>query len=936
MYMTKIQQYLAQLDLTENNNLLDTRAATNATSDPSLRIIIEQASSYKADFVYVRYFADGRPAIPQIYIFDNTEHAWERDKFAQYHKRIWNAGIVPLLYVFTSTTLDIFSCARKADFLSREGKVEYNPATSIKWIAFAEKDRKRLSAKNIDNGVFWENTENSKYLNKDQSARNSLIIAIRELDNQIEKKKILPPLLGRKLLILCILVKYLEDRKVFPPNFFGKFIENAISFFQILKNRNATIRFFDEMKEHFRGDVFLLSEEEKANIDPDSLDAFSILIEGKTLHDQMYFWELYSFEDIPVQLISYIYQIFVVTPGAIYTPHILVELLVNEVMPASKLPEQYRVIDPACGSGVFLVQAFKQHIIAWRFRNNWERPNIDELKAILKNNIFGVDVDPTAAELTVFSLNLAICDALQPDVIWNELKFDTLKNENVFIDDFFALDFSKKGDFDLVIGNPPFVSELSPAADKINALYRDRFHRVLPDNNISYLFCEHSIEALAGNKGKVCLILPHGILYNVNTQEYRYNLFSRYRLREVLDFISIRGLFSADVKVCALFFEKIPFSDADCISHVIFRRSNSTAEQLCFEIDHYDVCPVSCHDAQNIRYVWRANLFGGARAKAILDKITNAVSFSAFLKKMGAAYGQGFNCTEKDSKKTAKHITGKPFLPTDAFISDDIDPHAIEICQEHFFATPQPEIRYKAPMLLLKEHTDLPVAIWDKSDLVFRHSILSVTGLPINCLQGIHQRLRDNKKDYRLFLALLSSRSITSKATSVLKDDIDNLPYPDDYNEIRLSESESILRDDIIEYMFDYIRLGQKSKLASQSATDDDLKKFAEIYCECLSAAFSDLRPYKYFELDNLLCYPFYFGERPNISLENSMELKQNLLDLCFSRVGKSLQILRVIRLYQGNVIFLIKPRNLRYWLQSIAIRDADETFAELIMEDSI
>ena len=57
-------------------------------------------------------------------------------------------------------------------------------------------------------------------------------------------------------------------------------------------------------------------------------------------------------------------------------------------------------------------------------------------KAILKRSIFGVELQEDAVHLTAFSLALAICDALQPNVIWKELRFDKLVGSNLHLGDF--------------------------------------------------------------------------------------------------------------------------------------------------------------------------------------------------------------------------------------------------------------------------------------------------------------------------------------------------------------------------------------------------------------------------------------------------------------------------------------------------------------------
>ena len=125
--------------------------------------------------------------------------------------------------------------------------------------------------------------------------------------------------------------------------------------------------------------------------------------------------------------------------GAVYTPPFLAALLLDYAMPYDKLTGNERILDPACGSGVFLVAAFKRLINVWRSRNSWSKPDVQTLKQILGRSIYGVELDPNAVHLTAFSLSLAVCDALQPDVIWRELKFDPLHATNLLEADFFAL-----------------------------------------------------------------------------------------------------------------------------------------------------------------------------------------------------------------------------------------------------------------------------------------------------------------------------------------------------------------------------------------------------------------------------------------------------------------------------------------------------------------
>ena len=90
------------------------------------------------------------------------------------------------------------------------------------------------------------------------------------------------------------------------------------------------------------------------------------------------------------------------------------------------------------------------------------------------------------------------------------------------------------------------------------------------------------------------------------------------------------------------------------------------------------------------------------------------------------------------------------------------------------------------------------------------------------------------------------------------------------------------------------------------------------------------MQPYEPIVLSGLICYPFYFGSRPEIDLGNPDKFEDSLNTLILRQHHKTLQVSRIVRLYENNVIYLVKPNLLRYWIRSIAIRDADETFVEL------
>lgn len=68
-----------------------------------------------------------------------------------------------------------------------------------------------------------------------------------------------------------------------------------------------------------------------------------------------------------------------------------------------------------------LVEAYKRLVLHWRWRNDWARPGIDDLRLLLQR-VHGIDVEDGAVELAAFSLCLSLCDALQPEEIRSSVK----------------------------------------------------------------------------------------------------------------------------------------------------------------------------------------------------------------------------------------------------------------------------------------------------------------------------------------------------------------------------------------------------------------------------------------------------------------------------------------------------------------------------------
>ena len=169
----------------------------------------------------------------------------------------------------------------------------------------------------------------------------------------------------------------------------------------------------------------------------------------------------------------------------------------------------------------------------------------------------------------------------------------------------------------------------------------------------------------------------------------------------------------------------------------------------------------------------------------------------------------------------------------------------------------------------------------------------------------------------------------TRKATAISALDIVSLPYPKNFD-LEIAPVEKIVVDDTVDFYRDLVRLGEKSRAMTQDATVG-LGKFNETFTSSINAIYKK-KPLCVLEpviWPGIICQPFMFGEG-KIDWDGVEQLQTKLDGLLKEEKGAGLKITRIARIYDGNCIFLLKPNTLRYWLRSIALRDADETLADL------
>lgn len=150
---------------------------------------------------------------------------------------------------------------------------------------------------------------------------------------------------------------------------------------------------------------------------------------------------------------------------------------------------------------------------------------------------------------------------------------------------------------------------------------------------------------------------------------------------------------------------------------------------------------------------------------------------------------------------------------------------------------PKTSRRFQPPLLLIKEHQDLHSDVWQDGYLAFKNGIVGFSALgDVALLISVAEWLDREHVALKAYVAGISTRLFTQRATAVFNADIFALPFPEDGN-LDLSANERILTDDIVTFQRDFIRLGTRARLM-HSAPVDALEQFDSTLLDQINAVY--------------------------------------------------------------------------------------------------
>jgi type I restriction-modification system DNA methylase subunit len=250
--------------------------------------------------------------------------------------------------------------------------------------------------------------------------------------------------------------------------------------------------------------------------------------------------------------------------GIYYTPTWVVDYMVSSAIGAALQrkglrPESLRLLDPACGSGSFLLRAFAQlkslrnpegAPVQSTFDPELEGRLVALRTSVLKENLFGVDLDPRAAEIAQLNLMIQAAETrhrlptLERNIrIGNSVVEDHTLDPRAFDWNGAFPQVMKSGGFDVVVCNPPYVNAIQLSklvSEEVKAYWSRRWKG--RENGAVDLFVHFFNEALdiCREGGSVAFITPNKYLSAPYGEEFRKSVAEKHTLLKLVDLSRVR------------------------------------------------------------------------------------------------------------------------------------------------------------------------------------------------------------------------------------------------------------------------------------------------------------------------------------------------------------------------------------------------------------
>ena len=392
----------------------------------------------------------------------------------------------------------------------------------------------------------------------------------------------------------------------------------------------------------------------------------------------------------------------------------------------------FTILDPACGTGVFLLSAIK--IIVGLLRTLEPDYDFEKIKFHVYTNLFGSEINQNARKLCILKL---ISLFNNPSNSYDSELLSIL-NSNITLKD--SLVRNKDFKFDLIIGNPPYGNILD-----------NKQKNKLKSENIFYndIYCAFLLKSLNWSKGIIGLLVPKSFLLRQGYVKFRQNLFSKANLLKIYD-VGPNLFAKATNEVQILFYENKgdEIKDLEVFQYpnteiIKYTSQNVDTLRVCFN----KTCPLSAHAKKIYAYIPELNCpycnsktipLNRIRIKPnkkilnLINKIeksgdVNYLNIERIPNMIRGEEAKGLkqvrNLIEENTINNCYFIKAKEdfnyyyFTKDKSFDIEKADPRILKGTNFEFYTNPK---------LLIKHNSIFPQSVFSKENVCFTSSIYSV------------------------------------------------------------------------------------------------------------------------------------------------------------------------------------------------------------------
>lgn len=700
------------------------------------------------------FFVNNDPVL----VFCEFQHVPDDKDLLEKFRRIWCMARPQCLFIALPGELRVYRLnrppPREIEILRQEQQI-----VLVQSVAEVAERLQAYRREQIESGRLFAD---ERFGGIDQRADKRLIRDLKAVRKSLLNKG-LEPMYAHTLIGRSIFIRYLEDRGIIDPEYFEKIAENnpiwqeklsqeperpdlapgseKRRYYRVLSDKEFTYALFRQLADDFNGDMFPKDPDEEKAVDQEKhlrLLRNFLLGDSDPQQPKLFFWA-YDFAIIPIELISSIYEEFyhkenIYRPDerkkatkrkkqddvkTHYTPSVLVEYVLSHLLPKECLATGPKILDPACGSGIFLVESFRRIVRYQVQQQDGRMLSPYALRQILREQIRGIEINEEAVHVAAFSLYLALLHYQEPPdirtkrlphliykegqpededhyhVLFRNNTFTLTENERHYVKETLNASARYAGrteherlyksqgvlpihlhSFDIIIGNPPWgfeegsTEEIREAQEQAKR-WSEYFNWSIGYKEPSQEFIARSLSLLKPG-GECGLLVSTGVFlkHHDKSKAFRQRWLGEATIKTVVNFAHVRHeFFNTDAPFAFVHFVAQPAPSDYWVSYWSVKKTEMIEKAQVIVLTLPDIRRVRQIDLACNDFLWKVYWWGSHRDAALMKALRLNPSLDDLAKrKEWPDPGRGFQAASPTYKNVPSNwLSNYQELPAEYF-----------------------------------------------------------------------------------------------------------------------------------------------------------------------------------------------------------------------------------------------------------------------------